>query len=37
MLAEGEAAVLKPAADGRFSVLARVTRADWAAALEAAR
>ncbi|WP_034385905.1 histidine phosphatase family protein [Deinococcus sp. YIM 77859] len=26
MLAEGEAAVLKPAADGRFSVLARVTR-----------
>lgn len=37
MLAEGEAAVLKPGAGGRFSVLARVTPADWAAALEAAR
>lgn len=37
MLAEGEAAVLQPAADGTFTVLARVTREGWRAALEAGR
>lgn len=37
MLAEGEAAVLKPAADGSFQVLARVTREGWQAALNSAR
>lgn len=37
MLAEGEAAVLKPASDGRFTVLARVTWGDWQAALKTGR
>lgn len=33
MLLEGEAAVLKPAPDGSFTVLARVTREGWTATL----
>ncbi|WP_102128259.1 histidine phosphatase family protein [Deinococcus planocerae] len=33
MLGEGEAAVLRPAPDGSFRVLARVTREEWEAAL----
>lgn len=33
MLAEGEAAVLRPSPDGSFRVLARVTREGWRAAL----
>ncbi|MPY67256.1 hypothetical protein F8S09_11215 [Deinococcus sp. SDU3-2] len=33
MLAEGEAAVLRPRPDGTFTVLARITRAGWQAAL----
>lgn len=37
MLSEGEAAVLKSAADGSFTVLARVTREGWRAALKLAR
>ncbi|WP_019588454.1 histidine phosphatase family protein [Deinococcus apachensis] len=37
MLAEGEAAVLKPAPDGSFRVMARVTRGGWAAALKPGR
>ncbi|MBB5235783.1 hypothetical protein [Deinococcus budaensis] len=37
MLAEGEAAVLRPRADGTFTVLARVTREGWQAALRLSR
>lgn len=37
MLAEGEAAVLRPRPDGTFTVLARVTRAGWEAALRPGR
>lgn len=37
MLAEGEAAVLRPGADGTFTVLARVSREGWQAALKAGR
>lgn len=37
MLAEGEAAVLRPRPDGSFTVLARVTRAGWQAALQSGR
>lgn len=36
MLAEGEAAILRPAPDGSFTVLARVTRGGWGAALNLA-
>lgn len=37
MLAEGEAAVLKPAAEGSFSVLARIRPEGWKAALKLGR
>lgn len=37
ILAEGEAAILRPAPDGSFTVLARVTREGWEAALRRGR